>query len=63
MLNQDKAGTALSLDFDKEEQERGITIRSSGVSLLYEDWQFEPASLKPHPAPVSPSPSLTPLLP
>jgi elongation factor 2 len=31
VLSDDKAGTALTLDFGKEEQERGITITSLPV--------------------------------
>lgn len=33
-----KAGSALALDTDKEEQERGITIKSTGISLDFPTW-------------------------
>jgi len=39
VLASHKAGTALALDTDKEEQERGITIKSTGISLEYPRWQ------------------------
>ncbi len=32
----DKAGAVRSMDFDEEEKQRGITIKSSGISLYYE---------------------------
>jgi elongation factor 2 len=35
MLNSSKAGTARALDKDHEEQERGITIKSTGILLNY----------------------------
>lgn len=38
LLNEAKAGTALYMDSMAEEQQRGITIKSSGVSLYFEDW-------------------------
>jgi elongation factor 2 len=37
MLNASKAGTARALDKDQEEQERGITIKSTGILLNYPD--------------------------
>ncbi|MCD6558196.1 MAG: elongation factor EF-2 [Candidatus Aenigmarchaeota archaeon] len=36
MLSEDLAGTALWTDFDKQEQERGITIYSANVSMVHE---------------------------
>jgi hypothetical protein len=38
VLASHKAGSALALDTEKEEQERGITIKSTGISLLYPTW-------------------------
>jgi translation elongation factor EF-G len=37
LLYEDKAGTTLALDTDKEEIERGITIKSTGITLNYPD--------------------------
>eukprot|EP00742_Colponemidia_sp_Colp-10_P003731 GILJ01003971.1.p1 GENE.GILJ01003971.1~~GILJ01003971.1.p1 ORF type:complete len:1065 (-),score=222.32 GILJ01003971.1:361-3555(-) len=36
LLSQQKAGSALLLDSSREEKARGITISSSGISLMYE---------------------------
>eukprot|EP00049_Salpingoeca_infusionum_P007250 m.117766 g.117766 ORF g.117766 m.117766 type:complete len:837 (+) comp13637_c0_seq1:441-2951(+) len=38
-LNASKAGTARALDTDAEEQERGITIKSTGIELRYPTWK------------------------
>ncbi|EGD73656.1 hypothetical protein PTSG_12302 [Salpingoeca rosetta] len=38
VLNDAKAGKALALDTEAAEQERGITIKSTGISLHYPDW-------------------------
>ena len=36
IIASDKVGTAMTTDYDEEEKLRGITIKSTGVSLYYE---------------------------
>lgn len=36
LLSDDKAGTALKTDTRKDEQERGISIKATSISLLHE---------------------------
>ena len=36
IIASDKVGSARMTDYDEEEKKRGITIKSTGVSLYYE---------------------------
>ena len=36
MISMEKAGTQLEMDFDKQEQERGITIFAANASMVHE---------------------------
>lgn len=36
MMSQELAGKALAMDFDAQEQERGITIFAANVSMVHE---------------------------
>ena len=45
----DKVGTARGLDFGEEEKNRGITIKSTGVSLYYEIEDYESGEGKKKP--------------
>ena len=42
LMAEDSAGNKCSMDNDKEEQDRGITIKSTGISLFYETDVVEP---------------------
>ncbi len=36
MISMEKAGKQLAMDFDKQEQERGITIYAANASMVHE---------------------------